>query len=209
MNRRTFLVAPALASFANAQLLPAGRPASPFDIGNRAQLFIDQTLVAESDRISYTLHPAQKHPANPLVKADRPWEGWRLEIYGNVLYDEEEKIFKMWYLGESPGYFAPSPGGPSADNSTLYATSAEGVHWEKPEVGTLHSPKGGKHNAVIFATHLASVIKDTREPAAARRYKMTCYVHEPAEWRGYQTMTSPDGLDWNRLSANPSAAART
>ena len=99
MNRRTFLAAPAFACFAKAQILPAARPPSPFDIGNRAQLFIDQTLVAESDRISYTLHQAQKHPANPLIKADRPWEGWRLEIYGNVLYDEEEKIFKMWYLG--------------------------------------------------------------------------------------------------------------
>jgi hypothetical protein len=203
MNRRTFLAAPAFASFVNAQILPASRSPSPFDIGSRAQLFIDQTLVAESNRISYTLHAAQKHPANPLIKADRPWEGWRLEIYGNVLYDEEEKIFKMWYLGESPGYFAPSPGGPSADNSTLYATSADGIHWEKPEVGTVPSPKGQKHNAVIFATHLASVIKDTREPDTARRYKMTCYVHQPAEWRGYQTMTSPDGLHWNRLSAKP------
>jgi hypothetical protein len=202
MTRRTFLSAPALASLANAQMPPAGRSPSPFDVSNRAQLFIDQTLVAESDRVSYTLHQAQKHSANPLIKADRPWEGWRLEIYGNVLYDEEEKIFKMWYIGESPGYFAPSPDGPSGDNSTLYATSTDGVHWEKPEVGTIPSLKGQKHNAVVFATHLASVIRDTREPDS-RRYKMTCYVHEPAEQRGYQTMTSPDGLHWNRLSAKP------
>ena len=37
--------------------------------------------------MGFTLHPAEKHPSNPVVRADRPWEGWRLEIYGNVIYD--------------------------------------------------------------------------------------------------------------------------
>ncbi|MEO7653724.1 MAG: hypothetical protein ABIZ80_24970, partial [Bryobacteraceae bacterium] len=201
--RRTFLATPAFASLLPAQPSALYRSESPFDVGNRSQLFIDGVLAAESKRIAYTLHTAQKHPSNPLMKADRPWEGWRLEIYGNVIYDEDEKIFKMWYLGEAPGYFAPSPGGPSADNSTLYATSTDGIRWEKPNVGTLHSPQSSAHNAVVFATHLASVVKDKRDPDSSRRYKMTCYVHDPKEARGYQTLTSPDGLRWSRLSSKP------
>ena len=122
MQRRAFLQG----TFAQALRAGLGRAAdSPFDAGDRAQLWIDQVLVRRADRVSFTLHPAEKHPLNPLVKADRLWEGWRLEIYGNVLYDAEEKLFKMWYLAEAPNYFAPSPEGPSSDNPTLYATSRD------------------------------------------------------------------------------------
>ena len=54
-------------------------PASPFNVGSLAQLFVDRVLVREARGIAFTLHPAEKHPDNPLVVADRPWESWRLE----------------------------------------------------------------------------------------------------------------------------------
>ena len=173
---------------------------SPFPVGDKAQLFIDRVLVRESEQVAFTLHPAERHANNPIVKADKPWEGWRLEIYGNVIYDEEEKIFKMWYIGEAPNYFSPSPDGPSSDNATLYATSQDGAHWEKPLVGTAQALNGSKHNAVVNAAHLASVIKDNRERDPVKRYKMLCYVDQPKALRGYQTMISPDGLNWKAHS---------
>lgn len=61
--------------------------ASPYDAGSRAQLFVDQVLVRSSEKIAFTLHPAKKHRKGPLLVADKPWEGWRVEIYGSVLYD--------------------------------------------------------------------------------------------------------------------------
>ena len=81
------------------------RPLSPFNVGRSAQLFVDRVLVRQTRGVAFTLHPGEKHPANPLVRADRPWEGWRLEIYGNALYDPDEKVFKMWYLAEGGGHF--------------------------------------------------------------------------------------------------------
>ncbi len=79
---------------------------SPFNVGGKAQLLIERLLVRESPGVGFALHPAEKHPSNPGgVRADQPWEGWRLEIDGNVIYDEEEKIFKMWYLGEGDDHF--------------------------------------------------------------------------------------------------------
>jgi hypothetical protein len=72
-------------------------PVSPFDVGNRAQLFVDNVLVRETERVTVTPHPAEKHPKNPLMRADRPWEGWMIALYGSVMYDQEDKIFKMWY----------------------------------------------------------------------------------------------------------------
>jgi hypothetical protein len=166
---------------------------SPFDVGNRSQLFVDQVLVRSTENVAFTLHPAKKHPKNPLLQADQPWEGWRLEIYGSVLYDDQEGIFKMWYIGEAPDYFP--------HYATLYATSRDGLTWEKPLVGPLPCPQAAEHNAVADACLLASVIKDKADPDPARRYKMICWIQEPPY--GYHTLVSPDGLHWSRWSREP------
>ena len=124
-----------------------------------------------------------------------------MEIYGDVLYDEEEKIFKMWYLGDPPpGYFVEV--GKYA-NPCLYATSVDGINWEKPLVGTIQALKGGTHNAVALVD-LGSVIKDRNDPDPAKKYKMLCYSWANAS-RGYSTMISPDGLNWKLLNTRPIA----
>ena len=170
---------------------------SPFDVGNRAQLFVDRVLVRDTERVWFTQHQGQKHPENPLIKADQPWEGWRVQIFGSVLYDEQEKLFKMWYLADAAGckdgYF-------DDPTFTCYATSVDGIHWQKPLVGTLTAKNGKPHNVV---THyfLPSVVKDMKEPDASRRYKMVCWRQR--EPMGYHTCTSPDGLHWNELSKSP------
>ena len=99
ISRRTFaetvaLGAGALESMAQSEAPQARESyisASPVNVGTDAQLFVDQVLVRSSTNVAFTLHPARKHPGNPLVVADRPWEGWRLEIFGSVIYDAEEK----------------------------------------------------------------------------------------------------------------------
>ncbi len=159
--------------------------ASPFDVGDRSQLFIDKVLVRDTERVAFTLHPARKHPANPLLKADKPWEGWRVELYGNVIYDEQEKIYKMWYLGEETETFPAY--------AAYYATSKDGIQWEKPLVGTAKAPKYPKHNVVAPGVILPSVMKDCEDPDPKRRYKMIGWnqnVHQAHTW------VSPDGLNW-------------
>ena len=55
-----------------------------------------------------------------------------IEIYGTVLFDEEDQVFKMWYMGGGTQWFP--------NYATLYATSRDRVHWEKPLVGTVKTP---------------------------------------------------------------------
>jgi len=165
---------------------------SPFDVADRSQLFVDRVLVRRTDNVGFTLHPARKHPANPIVKADRPWEGWRLEIYGNVIYDDDEKRFKMWYLGEDPKHFP--------HYAAYYAVSKDGVKWDKPLVGTVKVEGLDRHNVVADQVILPSVIKDKADPDPSRRYKMICWLQKT---HGYHTMVSPDGLNWKRLSPKP------
>src|SRR5690242_4451738 len=71
---------------------------SILDAGNRSQLFADPDLVYESSGVSFTPHPARKHPAGRLLVADQPWEGWYVSAFaGTVLFDDDERQFKMWY----------------------------------------------------------------------------------------------------------------
>ncbi|MBP86652.1 MAG: hypothetical protein CMJ64_08050 [Planctomycetaceae bacterium] len=176
---------------------------STLDIKDRAQLFVDKVLVRETERVWFTQHQGKKHPANPVLKPTRPWEGWLTYVYGDVIYDREEQIFKMWYLaGNKTDYF---------DHNTLtcYATSQDGIHWDKPEVGTIKSKNDKPHNAV-GTFKLPSIHKDVDETDPARRYKMICfswYADATASTKSpsYRTMVSPDGLQWTRESKKPIA----
>ncbi|HEY1784230.1 MAG TPA: hypothetical protein VGG30_01730 [Pirellulales bacterium] len=240
MKRRDFLLSTAaLGSLALADTSPAAEPAAAplatgtgplvkggvYQAGSLAQLFVDQMVVRQADNIAFTLHPARKHPANPLVRADQPWEGWRLR-YGSVIHDDQERQFKMWYTGDSE---SDVPG-----DAALYATSADGIHWTKPLVGTIAfgsfaagteaaiaaaaagkppTDKStaakiatGQHNAVAAGAGEPNVIKDVDDHDPARRYKMIAFVWDGHAYalgnpnHGYHTFVSPDGLNWTRHS---------
>ena len=45
---------------------------------------------------------------------------------GTVMYDDDERLFKMGY--ECANY-------PWSFNHIAYATSADGIHWERPNLG--------------------------------------------------------------------------
>lgn len=165
---------------------------SPYPVEDKSQLFVDQVLVRDAHRVSFTLHPGRKHPENPILKADRAWEGWRVEIYGNVIRDDAEGVFKMWYLGEETKAFP--------NYAVYYATSKDGVHWEKPAVGTVTTDVYPEHNIIAADIILPSVMKDEADPDPGRRYKMIGWDQKRA---AYHTWTSPDGLHWTPLSATP------
>jgi hypothetical protein len=171
---------------------PAHAEPCLYDVGTNSQLFIDQFLVREAPGVAFTLHPARKHPGNPVMTADQPWEGWQLSLYGSVLFDAQEKRFKMWYTVTASDYFA--------HEMTCYAVSKDGIRWEKPTVGTLQA-KNGKPHGVVADCQLPSVFKDVADADPKRRYKMVCFVYD----RGYVTKVSPDGLNWSDESKGPIA----
>ncbi len=170
---------------------------SPYNVGTRAELFTDTLLVRDSENVAFTFHQGKKSAANPLLTADRLWEGWRLEIFGSVIFDDEENIYKMWYIGESAEDFP--------DYATLYATSKDGIRWEKPLVGTVKSRRGGETNAVADGYILASVMKDKSAADANRRYRMICWKQRPPY--GAHVLVSPDGLHWTQITEKPICAS--
>ncbi|MDB6140568.1 MAG: hypothetical protein JWO94_3640 [Verrucomicrobiaceae bacterium] len=159
-------------------------------------LFADDSGVAASSGVIRTIHPARTR-STPVLGAQLPWEGSRVYLYGSVIFDEAAKRFSMWYLGHPDGLERGSPPAvPGFRNGkgdlTLYATSLDGLHWDKPALG-LHAFQESTANNIVFDLHSPSVLLDQREKDPAKRYKML-----GTTGGSYHAAISADGLTWNR-----------
>ena len=163
-------------------------PPAPVVIGAYHQLFVDNAMVRLATNVTYTLHQPVKHSVGgvptPMMAADQPWELNSIALYGTTIYDEQEKVYKMWYRSLS-------------DTVRLcYATSPDGINWTKPNLG-LSSYGGSTDNNILggigFYTDGFGVIKDLDDPDPARRYKMLCYKSGDS----FAAMVSPDGINWS------------
>ena len=59
------------------------------------RLFLDAMVTEQSDSLTRVFHSAAKHADGPVIRADRPWEGWGPYLYGTVLWDDGK--LKLWY----------------------------------------------------------------------------------------------------------------
>ena len=164
------------------------------------QLFIDDDAIERLDGVEKVLHQPARHRGNPLITADRPWEG---QISGgSVLFDEEVGFYRMWY------------GAWSADHEKqvlCYATSPDGIAWRKPVTSpALPWRPLQEHDNIVFGGTPgfggASVFKDPHEPDAECRYKMLYRDRADGTERSHSTSAacSPDGILWEPCDGHPS-----
>src|ERR1019366_5458057 len=69
-------------------------------------LFLDMQEVESLHNIELVVNQAEKHPGNPVVPTGdlndfdyHQASSWA----GSVIFDEDEKVFKLWYLGARGG----------------------------------------------------------------------------------------------------------
>jgi len=171
-------------------------------------LFFDDREVLSRTGLVRTVHHAQKHVGNPILRPEPAWEG--AMVPSTVLYDDEAGCFKMWYLTH-----ARVPGVEST-YVTGYATSADGVHWERPNVGVYEHDGSRENNLCMVHTPGGmGVIKDERDPDPARRFKTLFWRGGnrakadvkrgwgTKEHRGFYAGFSPDGAHWSLGSEQP------
>ena len=173
----------------------------PIDIGR--QLFVDDYLI-EHTTLKRTFHQAAYYPKNPVLKPDKPWEmattsgghpaPTAMVFSDGVWYDPQDKLFKMWYMG---GYTL----------ATCYATSKNGITWEKPALDV----KPGTNIVHQSQRDSATVWLDPEEknpPATARRsaetsakrFKLFVTQRTPKGWAVF-VHVSADGIHWGEPAA--------
>jgi len=164
-----------------------GSDDAPRAIGHAPQIFVDDDMVALARGVTRTVHACKKLP-EPVIEAELPWEGTeqdsRVYIYGTVLHDPQTQQFRMWYNRAS---------------RVLYATSRDGVHWEKPKLGLTEFRGSRDNNILPIPFNSPSVIYDEDESDPGKRYKMLGYVPK----KGYCVGYSADGLTWHQYPRNP------
>ena len=159
------------------------------------QVFWDDAMLAQTENVWRSLHHPVRDQANPILVPDRAWEGYLVLQPGTVVRDEEDGCFKMWYNAQ------PSRERPDAGKNLCYAVSADGVHWEKPELGLVEFGGSRANNILLRGvewTHC--VLKDGEERDAERRYKLLYWT--PAG-DGIHAAFSEDGIRWRPWKENP------
>jgi len=152
------------------------------------ELFLDEVSIAHMEGLRRTLHQPQRHPANPVVPADRPWENMA-SVYGTTIYDDAAGKFRMWYLIGCPsdGEFTDEETGtrhPLPQTTRVgYAESADGVTWHKPELGQVEWRGSTANNMLALGRQNPegiSVLVDEQDGARLLRQRRTSPEGLPA-----------------------------
>ncbi|HYG74537.1 MAG TPA: hypothetical protein VEK08_05990 [Planctomycetota bacterium] len=164
---------------------------------DRKYLAFDPRVICSSENARLILGRVTKEARNPLFQADKPWENSLNNLYPNVIWDEQERVFKLWYkcvLADKDAIAKMER--PSTIHDVgwylLYATSKDGLAWERPALG-LNAFDGNKDtNIVARDTPNVGVFKDTQDAEPARRYKM---VYDVGLGK-LRVRFSADGIHW-------------
>jgi hypothetical protein len=155
----------------------------PIDLGR--QLFVDDFLV-EGTTLKRRFHRPEYHSASPVIRPDKPWEqagkGAFAAVFSDgVWYDPADRLFKMWYMGSIFG-------------TTCYATSRDGLRWEKPaldvEAGTNVVHRIGRDSQTVWL--------DLAEKDPQRRFKMFTATTRSGRSGWFLALRfSADGIHWS------------
>jgi hypothetical protein len=153
----------------------------PIDVGR--QLFVDDFLI-EQTTMKRTHHLATEYEGNPVLRADTDAdrEGkspMAMPFSDGVWFDPQDQLFKMWYLA---GYA----------RQTAYATSRDGLKWEKPALDV----RAGTNVVQPGARDSSTVWLDLEEHDPQRRFKMW-RAHSEDKRFGVSLHFSADGIHWS------------
>jgi hypothetical protein len=165
----------------------------PLRVGAAPQLFVDNYLIAATYNVRSVMQQVRKYPGNPILRAKTPAEGGAINLYGTVLRANDDGPFQMWYQGYAgQAYHA------------LYATSRDGIFWERPDLGLIEYAGSRQNNLISTNLALVNVIDEPTAPDPQRRYKCLYFARlgQPGA-ANVCVAFSPDGRRWTPYADNP------
>jgi len=181
-----------------------GAPGRPADRRPWAasHALIDRTVVAQTFAMRREVSEARLARSGPVLEP-----GW---AYGSVIRDRSG-LFRMWYMGE-PAY------------TEYYATSRDGIRWERPALDIVAPATGAGSNAFLSAKQKDrhgrwlvdsigpegfSVLDSEVEPHPAAKARFTALYladfgsRSSGEGKGLGLGYSDDGIRWVADERNP------
>lgn len=173
----------------------------PLRFGAQWQLLVDTWLLSDWWRLRRIQEKVSKHPGNPILQADQPWEQGESEVPGThtaaAVYDEKDDLYKLWYSIQT------------RPHGIGYAVSRDGVNWTKPDLGLVEFG-GTTHNNVcrldpagkpLNGLHL---VQDARGDERERRFKGISIMPYHQDGTRYGTWIgigfSADGTTWHEVA---------
>jgi hypothetical protein len=186
-------------------------------------LFVDDAEIASVENLNRVVNRPKKHP-QPVLVADRPWEGDRAQAWGSVI-QEPDGLLRMWYFG----FNTERRPGELDRGGYCYAESRDGIRWEKPELDLVEF-RGSRKNNLFYTCapdsknlvdeELArrgtglpaldekgeqigvlnnldglTVVKDDDDPDPQRRYKLVANYQDHRMWASYDKSKYPGVTD--------------
>ena len=175
---------------------------NPVSLGTAKQLLFDDAIVEAKEGFTATMNPATR-TNTPVLAPEKPWES---RGCNNPTVMLDEGVYKMWY----------SANGEDGTPRDCYATSTDGIHWERPNLGLIDYQGSRENNIISLDLNHGSIFKDpSAEPErrfkcilGAGKYEYVAvygggarfrYDEIPPETWHYGSvggLYSPDGIHW-------------
>ena len=175
---------------------------NPLSLGTAKQLVFDDAIVEAKEGFTTTMNPATRTNV-PVLAPEKPWES---RGCSNPTVMLDEGVYKMWY----------SANGEDGIPRDCYATSTDGIHWERPNIGRIDYQGSRENNIISLDLNHGSIFKD---PSAEPEQRFKCilgagkydyvavygggarfrYDEIPPETWHYGSvggLYSPDGIHW-------------
>ena len=159
--------------------------------GRNKQLFLDDDAIESKYGLRRKLNEPER--AGPVIRPDISRGQAGLQTASPPQWNPEKGVWEWWYTAAQRDVYA--------QNMIHYATSADGLEWEIPNLG-LYEWNGSKDNNVAVdpaGMTLKNNLRDDLDEDPDRRYKGMFADRGLARYPA----TSPDGFDWTLVDVPP------
>lgn len=165
--------------------------------GREHLLLLDRRVVESTEGVQLVVGKPERDALNPLLPSDLPWENATNNYYPNVTWDAGANRWKLWYKDVlADAEVIAKMDEPSTVHNVgwylLYATSLDGVKWERPSLGLHRFAGNSANNIVARDCPNVGVLFDEAETDSSRRYKM---VYDVGLGKP-RVRFSADGIHW-------------
>lgn len=161
----------------------------PREVRDRRELFVDSFLIDSMYGARLVLH--EPHDEGVALRFDQPWEG-PFCGYSTVIRDGDR--YRLYYRG-----LRQADGGVEV---TCVAESDDGVNWTKPTLGLVEFAGSRSNNIILASTGLSHNFSPFLDSNPAIRPGQQ-YKAIAGGDSGLYAVTSPDGIHWAKLRAQP------